>query len=142
MRYPAVVTREGANWLVEFPDCPGCQTFARSEASLGERAREALEGWLEVALEDGEVPPRPRRHDAPKGAHVLLVEVAAPLAAAVAIREARVLAHLSQADLGERIGVSQQAIAKLERAGNVSIGTLEKVARGLGRSVEIQLVAS
>jgi transcriptional regulator with XRE-family HTH domain len=44
----------------------------------------------------------------------------------------------TQSELGRRIGVSQQAIAKLERGGNVSLETLDKVARGLGRSVELR----
>ena len=28
MRYVALLTKEGAQTLAEFPDCPGCQTFA------------------------------------------------------------------------------------------------------------------
>ena len=143
MRYPAVVTREGAVYLIEFPDCPGCQTFARSEAEIEARALEALGGWLEVGLEDGEALPTPsKRPDVPAGAELRWVQVPVTLGAAIAVRNARMHAHLTQAALGSRIGVSQQAIAKLERAGgNISVETLEKVARGLGRAVEIQLVA-
>ena len=28
MQYPAIITQEGKQTLAEFPDCPGCQTFA------------------------------------------------------------------------------------------------------------------
>ncbi|MGH7559399.1 MAG: helix-turn-helix domain-containing protein [Gemmatimonadales bacterium] len=142
MRYPAIVVREGSVWLIEFPDCPGCQTFARAAAEIEPRATEALEAWLETVLEGGQVPPPPRRRHAPKGGELRQVTVPAGLSAAITIRRARAEAKLSQAALGQRIGVSQQAIAKLERSGgNVSIETLEKVARGLGRSVEIELVS-
>lgn len=142
MQYPAVVTREGGAFLVEFPDCPGCQTFARSEAAIGARAAEALEAWLEVALEDGVAPAPPSaRPKVPKGGEIRKIRVASPLAAAIEIRWARKGLKLSQAALGRMIGVSQQAVAKLESgSGNVSLETLEKVARGLNRDVEIALV--
>src|SRR5687767_6246335 len=130
MLYPANVTREGEVFLIEFPDCPGCQTFARSEEDVEARAREALEGWLEVNLEDGEAPPRPsNRPRVTRGGELRRIGVSAQLAAAIEIRWARRAAKLSQAALGKRIGVSQQAIARLERGGgNVSLDTLEKVA--------------
>jgi predicted RNase H-like HicB family nuclease/DNA-binding XRE family transcriptional regulator len=139
MHYPAVVTQEGGVFLIEFPDCPGCQTFARDEAEVEVRAFEALEGWLEVNLEDGEAPPEPSaRRRASGGAELRRIPVSSQLAAAIEIRWARQAARLSQSELGRRIGVSQQAIAKLERGGNVSLETLDKVARGLGRSVELR----
>jgi DNA-binding XRE family transcriptional regulator len=120
-------------------DCPGCQTFARDEAEVEARASEALEGWLEVNLEDGEAPPEPSaRRRASRGAELRRIPVSSQLAAAIEIRWARQAARLSQSELGRRIGVSQQAIAKLERGGNVSLETLDKVARGLGRSVELR----
>jgi len=104
------------------------------------RGAEALEGWLEVNLEDGEAPPEPSgRRRAPRGSELWKISVSTQLAAAIEIRWARQGAKLSQSALGKRIGVSQQAIAKLERGGgNVSLDTLEKVARGLGRSVELR----
>jgi len=49
MDYRARLTREGRRWLVDFPDCPGCQTFGQSQASALTAAREALEGWLEAS---------------------------------------------------------------------------------------------
>ena len=140
MQYPAMVTREGGVYLIEFPDCPGCQTFARNEAEIDARAGDALEGWLEVNLEDGEAPPMPstRRRVARRG-ELRRIPVSSQLSAAIEIRWARQAAKLSQSELGRRIGVSQQAIAKLERGGgNVSLETLDKVARGLGRGVELR----
>ena len=140
MQYPAIVIRQGRVFLIEFPDCPGCQTFARDEAEIDARAGDALEGWLEVNLEDGEAPPQPSaRRRGVRGGAVRKIPVSSQLAAAIEIRWARQAANLSQSELGKRIGVSQQAIAKLERGGgNLSLDTLDKVARGLGRGVELR----
>lgn len=59
MNYPAILTYEGARVLAAFPDCPGCQTFAEAGEDILRVAQEALEGWLEVALRDGEAPSKP-----------------------------------------------------------------------------------
>lgn len=49
------------------------------------------------------------------------------------VREARQKAGLTQAQLGERLGMTQSAIAKLERPGaNPSVDTLDRVLRGTG----------
>ena len=61
MQYVATITREGKHWLAEFPDAPGCQTFAESEKGLRAMAQDALEGWLRAHLVSGDVPDRPRR---------------------------------------------------------------------------------
>jgi predicted RNase H-like HicB family nuclease/DNA-binding XRE family transcriptional regulator len=144
MEYPAFVRREGNYWLVEFPDCPGCQTFARSEKELRKAAQEALEGWLEAHLVDGQVPPQPRpRRRAPKDVRLWSVAVDPALAVSLQIRWFRQDAGLSQADLAARAGVSQQQIAKLERPGeNPTIATLKRVAKALDVKLEVHLGGS
>ncbi len=139
MQYCAYISREGKHFLAEFPDCPGCQTFAENGDALAAAAREALEGWLEAHLVDGQVPPKPREHArAPAGKRLARVPVRPGLAAALAIRWARHSAELSQSELGRRAGVSQQQIAKLEDPDeNPSLETLEKVATALGLEVSI-----
>ena len=139
MHYVAYIAREGKNLLAEFPDCPGCQTFAGSGDDLAAAAREALEGWLEAHLATGRVPPRPVEHTgAPAGQRVARVAVRPGLAASLQIRWARADARLSQRALGERAGVSQQQIAKLEDPDeNPSLETLAKVARALGLEVDV-----
>jgi predicted RNase H-like HicB family nuclease len=57
MDYVANVHREGTQWVAEFPDAPGCQTFADSKEELRAAAQEALEGWLEAHLAARQVPP-------------------------------------------------------------------------------------
>lgn len=138
MEYAAKVTREGRYWLAEFPDCPGAQTFASSRAELAEMAREALEAWLMAELAARRVPPR---HKVRRGAAYLRVPIAPLLAAKIALRQARDAAGLSQAELARRLGISQQAVAKLEDPDrNVELGTLERVAEALGYAVALDLV--
>ena len=138
MEYQAVLTREGGAVLAEFPDCPGCQTFARKGQDIRARAKEALEGWLELALEDGEAPPRPTTIRPPKGAELLTVSVEPRLGIAIALRWARLEAGWTQAELARRVGVSQQQIAKLERSAvNPTVETLEKLAAAFGMRVAV-----
>jgi hypothetical protein len=39
MNYPAILTMEGINTSINFPDCPGCQTFAGPDEDPVEIAR-------------------------------------------------------------------------------------------------------
>jgi len=56
------------------------------------------------------------------------------------IREARLLAGLTQAELAARLGVSQSAIAKLEReSSNPTVETLDRTLRATGH--RLQLIA-
>jgi DNA-binding XRE family transcriptional regulator/predicted RNase H-like HicB family nuclease len=143
MEYTAYVWREGKHVLAEFPDCPGCQTFADSGDALVEAAKEALEGWLEAHLIDGDAPPQPKTYRrAPTGRKLAHVRIDAGLAVALQIRWARAKEGLSQAELAKRANVSQQQIAKLERPGeNPTIGTIQKIAHALGLNADVELTA-
>lgn len=57
------------------------------------------------------------------------------------LREARKTAELSQAVVAERMGVTQSAIAQLERAdpGRMEVRTLAKMATAMGYSLTIEL---
>lgn len=140
MHYIGKVTKEGKYRLVEFPDCPGCQTFGESGDDLHALAQEALVGWLEANLSRDDAPSRPKAHRFAKG-QALAVEVPATLSIRLSLRWAREEQRLTQAQLAKRIGVSQQALAKLEgpRA-NPTLGTLASVAKGLGRRLSVELV--
>jgi transcriptional regulator with XRE-family HTH domain len=59
------------------------------------------------------------------------------------VLKARVAAGLTQAEVAERVGTTQSAIARLESATSKhspSIATLQRYARALGYRVEIRLV--
>jgi len=140
MLYAAVLTKEDKNTLAEFPDCPGCQTFARPGQDIHERAAEALRGWLATSLAHGDVPKAPSKH--PRG-KVIWVPVPANLAVKLTLRWARHKAGLTQGELAARAGLSQAMIAKVEGPGyKPSLDVLEKVAAALGRRVTIQLDAA
>lgn len=133
MEYSAVLSKEGQDTLAEFPDCPGCQTFAGPDEDIAVLAAEALEGWLESMLEARDRISPPTKVKAAKGAKVLKVPVPAKLAAMLQLKWAREASGWTQAQLAQKTGVSQQQIAKLERPdSNPTIETLEKVARALG----------
>lgn len=141
MYYVAYISHENEHVLAEFPDCPGCQTFADDEEAIAEAAREALEGWLEAHLVDGQIPPRPRAHYGAPFGIMARIPVRPGLAAALNIRWARHDAGLSQKALGALASVSQQQIAKLEDPDeNPSLETLEKVGKALGLLVSVEFV--
>jgi predicted RNase H-like HicB family nuclease/DNA-binding XRE family transcriptional regulator len=144
MFYVAHVCKEGKHWLAEFPDAPGCQTFAGSKDELRAAAKEALEGWLEAHLVGGQVPSRPQVHvAAPKNHQLWKVHVEPGLSVAVQIRWARQDLGLTQKQLAERAGVSQQQIAKLEDPDeNPTIKTLSKVSEALGVTVDVSFISA
>lgn len=57
------------------------------------------------------------------------------------IVEARMEEGLTQQELAERCGMKASNLCRLENGnGNPSVATLEKIARGLGRKLEISFV--
>lgn len=57
------------------------------------------------------------------------------------IVEARMEQGLTQQELAERCGMKASNLCRLENGnGNPSVATLEKIARGLGRKLEISFV--
>jgi Predicted transcriptional regulator with C-terminal CBS domains len=142
MQYHGIVTHEGKQTLVEFPDAPGAQTFADPGEDIYELAKDALEGWIEAHLAHGEAPsvPSKRRPHAPKGGEVIEVPISPALGVRLALRWARQDLGLSQADLAARVGVSRQQISALESPdANIRLDTLEKVASAMGMYVSVDL---
>jgi DNA-binding XRE family transcriptional regulator/predicted RNase H-like HicB family nuclease len=141
MQYQATVRREGKRVLADFPDCPGCQTFAEPGQRIEDVAQEALEGWLESSLIDGEVPPKPKHRLRPqRGAWLLSVDVSAELWVKLSLRWARTEAGWSQAELARRAGISQQMVAKLENPKyHQRFEALDTVLRALGRRLRVEL---
>jgi predicted RNase H-like HicB family nuclease len=84
VEYIAELSTEGRFTLVQFPDCPGCQTFAEPGEDVVSVAREALEGWLTVHLDGGDAPPRPAH--AVQGTGALAVRIAPLLAIELQLR--------------------------------------------------------
>lgn len=138
MNYLARLTKEGRRTLAQFPDCPGCQTFADPGEDVSALAKDALDGWLEAHLMYGEAPPRPKAR-VPAAAR-LAVRVNPMLTVRLQIRWARQALGISQSELARRVGVSRQQISLLESPdANLTLATLEKVAQALGMHLEIEL---
>lgn len=58
------------------------------------------------------------------------------------IREARVAAGVTQAELARRMGITQPSVARIEAAGdNVTVSTLKRAAAALDRAVILQVTA-
>lgn len=142
MKYPAIITKEGGFTLAEFPDCEGCQTYARKGESIEEAAQEALEGWLEANLGRDTIPNRPRSVAIPKNARVLEVPIPLVLEFRLELRWAREEAGKTQAQFGKNLGMSQQQYARLEGArSNPTLGTLDRVAKVAGLDVAVTRVS-
>src|SRR4030067_2461902 len=54
-------------------ELPGCITQGDTFEELGEMIRDAMRGWIEVALEDGEDIPEPRREEEFSGKFIVRV---------------------------------------------------------------------
>ena len=122
---------------IDFPDCPGCQTFADADEDPVAVAREALDGWLEAHLVDGDAPPQPSAMPTRKG---LAVPVSPALAIALQVRWRRQELGLSQSQLGKKLGVTRQQVALLEQpTGNLKVSTLERIADALGVQLRVDL---
>jgi predicted RNase H-like HicB family nuclease len=62
LTYTAVLTPNSAGgWLAEIPALPGCQTEGNSVEDALTMIQDAMEGYLSVLLEDGDLLPVDRR---------------------------------------------------------------------------------
>jgi antitoxin HicB len=99
-------------------------------------AAEALNGVLESDLVRGYGPP-PALTAPDKGLYP--IEVAPHIVVAWEIRRLR--GDRTQAEIAARLGLSYQAYQRLEnpRKGNPTVKTLERIARALGKKLEISI---
>lgn len=54
-------------WVAEIPDLPGCVSQGATPEEAVERVRDAMAGWVSVALQDGLDIPLPRREPTHSG---------------------------------------------------------------------------
>jgi len=60
--YCIEVIHDGEGLFARVVELPGCMTQAETWAELGEMIEDAMRGWLEVALEDGDDIPLPKKN--------------------------------------------------------------------------------
>jgi DNA-binding XRE family transcriptional regulator len=142
MRYRALVTMRDGIAHVRFPTCYNCRTEAGPGEDVRERAAKALAAWLEPQLTRNAVPfpPRLPRGQLPGHSWWLDVPVPTVLALRIELRAARLRQRLTQRDLAEMLGVTQQQVALYEAgAANPSLSSLIAVADALYHDLEITL---
>lgn len=59
--YMVMYFPDGDGWGAEVPDLPGCLTCGDTLDQVREGIKEAIQGWIEVAREDGDLIPEPSR---------------------------------------------------------------------------------
>lgn len=65
------------------------------------------------------------------------------LRVALEITKARLAKKMSQSELAEALKTKQQTVSRIERgAQNVTIETLDRIAKALGRGLEVRFVAT
>lgn len=136
--YPAKIWEdEDKIYQVEFPDLPSVITYGETLEEAKQNAREALTGVLESLLDRNKAIRRPSKIT---GKHIHWISPEAAIAAPILLRWAREDEDLTLEQLAQRIGVTYQSLQRLERPGaNPSIKTLAKVAKGLGRELQLLL---
>lgn len=125
--YFAHLIPEDGGFVVEFPDVPGCITEGDSLDEALYMAKDALSGWLWVALKHGdEIPKAVKR----RGANYYPITPDADVAARLALLQTRKALALTQTQAAERLGMTQQAYRKLEmlgQPGGMRLSTITKL---------------
>lgn len=136
--YPAKIWEdEDKVYQVEFPDLPSVITYGETLEEAKQNGREALTGILSSMLDRNRPIHRPSNLS---GKNIYLVTPDASVATPILLRWAREDEDLTLEQLAQRVGVSYQSLQRLERPGaNPSIKTLAKVAKGLGRELQLSL---
>ena len=135
--YARIVKQRGSGYLVEFPDLPGCLSEGKTIQAALDNAREALSGWLFVAIrKQDDVPPGRIRRG--RGYHRIVpdMDVSIPLT----ILSARKHRGLTQEQVAAALGISQQAYRKFELPGksNPTLRTLERLSEVLGLELSLR----
>ncbi len=121
---------------VVFPDVPNAITFGHTVEEALANAKEALDGVLESDIAHGFPLPEAKAHQA---AGYYPVEAAPHIIVAWEIRKLR--GERTQSEIAAKLGFSYQAYQRLENPskGNPTIKTLERIARVLGKRLEIRI---
>ena len=133
--YPADVLEEPEGMTVSFPDVPGAITCGDTRAEALERGQDALISMLSVYIEENRPLPRP----SPARGRPL-VPVAALDAAKLALHDAMLAAHMSNVELGRRLGLDEKQVRRLRDPLHQShIGKVEAALRILGKRLEVEV---
>jgi len=141
MQYFAKIERQrDGNFLVEFPGLAGCLTEGKSLEQAKSNAFEALNGWLAANCDRDLNIPRAKER---RGKNYFPIEVDVSVEFVICLRSLRKNRGMSQADVAKKLGISQQAYAKLEtpEKANPSLNTVKRLSEALNAEIDIRLVA-
>jgi len=140
IQYFAKIEKQSdGNYLVEFPELEGCLTEGKTLGKALENAKEALDGYLASHCDRNRNLPKPKAH---KGKHFFAVSVDIRVAFALHLRRLRMKKGLTQSEVARRLGISQQAYAKLETPNcNPSLDTIKRLSDALHVEIDLRLVS-
>jgi len=130
--------QKDGSFLVEFPDLPGCFTEGKSISESFQNAREALNGWLAARL-DRDLPitvsKKQKRNHYP-------IAVDLEIAFTLQLRRMRSQKKMTQNQMAQLLGVTQQAYSKLENPSkaNPTLSTIRKLGKILEKEPSLQFV--
>lgn len=128
---------EGGFWVQGVEPMSNVLTQGDTLEDAEAMAKEALTGILESMLDDNIPIPKPA---AIKGKDIHLIEPEPEVVTPILLKWAREEANLTQGELANRLGITYQAVQKLERSSaNPTIKTLARVAKALGRELRVAI---
>ena len=138
MFYTAHIYKDGESWSVEFPDLGDTFSFGSTLDEARRNAEEALDCTLLSLLDEKRPFPEPKT--APDEVKGLYAVAASPtVECAYAVIKAR--GRTPAAVVARRMGITPQSYGRIENPrSNLSVRTMEKVARALGKRLKIELV--
>ena len=136
LAYPATLIADpDGGFTVTFDDVPEAITEGDDRHHALAMAREALGMALGLYADDGGDFPQPTAADGRP-----MVAVSALVAAKLALRQAQVLAGITNVELAKRLGVTEGAVRKLRRTDHASkIDSLEAALSVLGKRLEVRV---
>ena len=136
--YAKITSQKDKTFLVEFPELPGCFTEGKSLVDAKTNAKEALDGWLSANFDFNLFPNLPKNH---KSKNYYPIKVDLRLEFPLILRHRRKQKGLSQSQIAHKIGVSQQAYAKLEdpKNANPSLTTIQKISKILQMEIDFKV---
>lgn len=135
IRYQAHLQKEKKGYSISFPDLPGCISCGDTLEESLNNAREALDLYLEEAVDPNWSLPAAKER---KGKGYYWVIPSPEIAIPLTIRELREKSEVSQMEVARRLKMKVQQYQKLEypRKSNPTTKSLIAVAESLGYEVE------
>jgi len=139
LKYPAIFTPEDSGFSIEFPDFQGCVSQGENLEEALAMAEEALKGHIRCLIDINSNIPEPSDI---QGEDIYSIPVEPEIAIPIMLQHIRKSEKLSQSDVARRVDIAYQSYQRLENAKgfNASIKTLSKIAKVLGKRLDINFV--